>query len=343
MKFDVVTIGSATRDAFFKTDFKIVDYPDTPLLKAYLVPLGEKVGVKDAYFTLGGNAANASVTFVREGYRTAVFTKIGSDMAGEEIKRKLKQEGVETKFMSSLSTLPTAYSTLLLQNGERTILSYHGAIDEFSLGGADWERLKARWWYVSLPGESYKLLGELLHAAKRLNVSVALNPSFKHLINGRKELTKHLKNISFLSMNEGEAAIFTGIPFKNEAEVFQKLDALTPGIVAVTSGAKGATVSDGRFIYKAGAFNEKKLVDRTGAGDAYGSGFVAGLMRKNETCKVKGVCDPFNIEYAIRLASANATSVVEHLGATEGALTRREFDASPRFKSLKIFKKETAV
>ena len=342
MKLDVVAIGSTTRDAFFKTDFKVVKYPNTPTGKAYLVPLGEKLGVKDVYFTLGGNAANASVTFAREGYRTAVFTKVGSDVAGEEVRRRLKKEGVETKFISS-SYLPTAYSVLLLQNGERTILSYHGAIDEFSLEGTDWEKFRARWWYVSLPGESYKLLGRLLHAAKKLNVSVALNPSFKHLIKGKRELIKSLKDISFLAVNEGEAALLTGISFKKEVAVFKKLDALTPGIVAVTSGAKGVAVSDGRFIYKAGTFKEKRLVDRTGAGDAFGSGFVAGLLRKNETCKVKGVCNPFNIEYAIRLASANATSVVERLGATEGVLTRRDFDVTPRFKSLRILKKKVAM
>ena len=342
MRFDVVTIGSTTRDAFFKTNFKVVRYPKTPTGKAYLIPLGEKIGVEEVYFTLGGNAANASVTFARQGYKTAVFTKVGNDVAGGEVRRRLKKEGIETKFIAA-SGLPTAYSVLLLQNGERTILSYHGAIDEFSLKNVDWKKLKARWWYVSLPGESYKLLSKLLAAAKRQKVSVALNPSFKHLSEGRRELIRSLKDISFLVVNEGEAAELTGISFKKEAAVFKKLDALTPGIVAVTSGPKGVTVSDGRFIYKAGTFKEKKLVDRTGAGDAFGSGFVAGLLRKNETCKVKGVCNTKNIEYAIRLASANAAAAVEKLGATEGLLTKRDFDVSPRFKSMKILKRKTAI
>lgn len=331
MKLDVVAIGSTTRDAFFKTDFKIVKYLPTPTGKAYLVPLGEKLGIKDIYFTLGGNAANAAVTFARQGYRTALVTKIGGDVAGEEVRRRLNKEGINTKFISS-SSKPTAYSALLSQNGERTILSYHGAIDEFSLGGADWERLKARWWYVSLPGESYKLLGKLLAAAKKFNVLVALNPSFKHLSEGRRELIKSLKDISFLVVNEGEAAELTGISFKKEKAVFKKLDALTPGIVAVTSGPYGVTISDGRFVYKAPIFREKKLVDRTGAGDAFGSGFVAGLLRKNE-----------NIEYAIRFALANATSVVERLGATEGILTKHDFDKASRFKTIKITKKKTAI
>ena len=148
-----------------------------------------------------------------------------------------------------------------------------------------------------------------------------------------------MKDIDFLVVNEGEAASITGIPFKKENEVFKKLDELVPGIVAVTSGKKGVTVSDGKFIYKAGIFKEKKIVDRTGAGDSFGSGFVAGLIRKREKFK-GGFPKPENVEYAIRLASANATSVVEHMGATEGILSKRGFDSAKRFKKFSVKRKE---
>ena len=66
-----------------------------------------------------------------------------------------------------------------------------------------------------------------------------------------------------------------------------------------------------------------KGVNTTGAGDAFGSGFVAGLMAKND------------INFALRLAAANATSVVEHIGAQEGILTKSDF-SKPRFKYLDL-------
>jgi len=340
--FDVIAIGSTTYDSFYKTNFKIIPYPEAPAGKAFLVPLGEKIGIKDVYSTLGGNAANAAVTFARQGFKTAIATKIGKDASGEELKRRLEKEKIETKSVS-FSSLPTAHSVLLLQEGERTILSYHGAIDEFSVADINFDKLKSKWWYVSLPGESYKLFDKLLSAARKHNVSVALNPSFKHLSEGRDALLKDLAGISFLVLNEGEAAELTGIPFKEEAAVFRKLDELTPGIIAVTSGEQGVTVSDGKYVYRAGIFKEKEVADRTGAGDAFGSGFVAGLIRQGETCKGRGVCKPDNIEYAIRLASANATSVVERVGATEGILTEKEFESSPRFREIKITKEPSAV
>jgi ribokinase len=340
--FDVIDIGKATYDGFYKTDLKVVPYPETPTGKAFIVPLGEKIGIKEVYFTLGGNAANAAVTFARQGFKVSVVTRVGNDDAGEFIKKRLEKEGVDTKSIKT-SSVSTAHSVLLLQEGERTILSYHGAVDEFSINDIDLDNLKSKWWYVSLSGESYKLFDKLLAVAKRLNVSVALNPSLKHLTEGRNELLKDLSEVSVLVLNEGEAAILTGIPFKEEARVFRRLDELVPGIVVVTSGDRGVTVSDGKFVYQAGTFKENDVVDRTGAGDAFGSGFVAGLIHRNESCKGRGVCSPDNIEYAIRLASANATSVVEHIGATEGVITKEEFESSDRFKNLPITKKATAV
>jgi len=96
-----------------------------------------------------------------------------------------------------------------------------------------------------------------------------------------------------------------------------------PGIAVVTDGPRGAYASDGRYLYRAGVFKERKLVDRTGAGDAFGSGFIAGLMQKHD------------VHHALRLAAANATSVVEQIGAQGGILTKRDF-AGARWRYLDL-------
>ena len=333
--FDVITIGSTTRDAFYKVKFPIIKWPDTPSRKAYVLPLGEKLEVQDIYFTIGGNAANASVTFARQGFKVAAVGKVGCDLAGEGILRRLRSEKVNTGFISCTPERATAYSVLLLQDGERTILGYHGASDTFAMSDVPLTRLKSRWWYMSLAGESDKMLSPLLRFARKNKIAVGFNPSGHHLRHRRSDILKSLKYFSFLVMNEEEAALVTGIPWQKEKQVFRKLDKLTPGILAVTGGRGGVTVSDGRQIYKAGIFKEKKLVDRTGAGDAFGSGFTAGLLRRGITAKNIASVKPSDICYAIRLATANATSVVEHVGATEGALTKSGF-SDKRWKNLKI-------
>ncbi len=333
-EYDIVTIGSVTKDNFLESEYKIIPWENTPLQKAIVLPLGEKLSVKKVYLALGGNSANAGVTFSRQGFKTACFGKIGDDLAGKEIISRLKKEKVRPLFAVS-SKKPTAYSVILLKNGERTILGYHGASSTMAFSDIPWNNLKSKWWYLSLAGDSYKLLKPLLSFANKNGIKVAFNPSGYHIKHAKKEILSSLKDITFLVLNEGEAAELVGIPFSREKEVFKKLDKLMPGIVAVTNGRRGVTVSDGRNIYKAKIFKERKIVDYTGAGDAFGSGFVTGLMRqqlKAKSLKLKAE----DIKYAIRLASANATSVIEKIGATEGILNKKDYNSDARWKNLEI-------
>ena len=78
----------------FEGDFPLVKWPKTESGKAYLFPFGEKLEAKKVFFTIGGNAANASVTFTRQGFKTACIAKTGNDISGEEIRRRLKKEGL---------------------------------------------------------------------------------------------------------------------------------------------------------------------------------------------------------------------------------------------------------
>lgn len=362
---DIITIGSIAKDNFLELDCKIINWPKTPLKKAIVLPFGEKLEVRNILSTLGGNSANASVTFSRLGFKTACFGKIGSDLAGQEIKSWLKKEKV-FPILAVAKNKITAQSTLLLKTspnpaerdgrGERTILGYHGASNDWELKDIPWlnarkaspdsalrnlgNKLKAKWWYLSLAGDSARFFESLLKFAKKQDIKVAFNPSGYHLKHRRQEILNNLKYIDFLVVNEGEAAELVDIPFEKENEVFKRLDDLMPGIVAVTDGPNGVTVSDGKNIYNAGIFKEKIVADRTGAGDAFGSGFTAGLMladsgnksdKSNRTNKYNSEA----IKYAIRLASANATSVVEHIGATPGIITKKQF-GEPQFRSLEI-------
>ena len=334
--FDVVTIGSITRDNFLEGDFPIIKSAAAPSGEAISLPFGEKLEVKKVYSTIGGNSANASVTFARQGFKAACFGKVGDDLSGKEISEKLKSEKITPLFAISKEK-PTAYSVLLLEKGERTILGYHGASDTWRDSDIPWAKLKSDWWYLSLAGESDKFLKPLLTFARKNKIKVAFNPSGHHIKHKKKEILFSLKDLAFLVLNTGEAADLVDIPFKREKEVFKKLDELTPGIVAVTDGSNGVTVSDGKFLYKAGIFKEQAVADRTGAGDSFGSGFVAGLMRRSRMSKVGGqMFSPEDIKYAIRLATANATSVVEKIGATEGVLTKEKFEKDKRWKNLDI-------
>ncbi|HUX35642.1 MAG TPA: carbohydrate kinase family protein [Candidatus Paceibacterota bacterium] len=344
--FDIATIGKATRDAFFEGGFPLIKWPKAESGKAYLLPFGEKLDVKRIYFTIGGNAANASVTFARQGFKVACAAKTGNDVSGEEIRRRLKKEKVESKFVVYDKKLPTSYSVLLLEKGERTILNYLGASTSFSMEDLDMKKIIAKWWYVSLPGNSGRMFREISDFAGKHEIALAFNPSGYHIKHRRKEILSLMEKLSFMVLNEEEAAMLARMSFRDKEGVFTKLNGLMnsrqrqaslgAGILAVTDGKNGVTVSDGRFVYKAGTFKEKKLVDRTGAGDAFGSGFVAGLMRRGLNAKNMHSVKSDDVCHAIRTATANATAGVEKIGSTEGVLTKNGFEKDKRWKNLKI-------
>jgi len=111
-------------------------------------------------------------------------------------------------------------------------------------------------------------------------------------------------------LNREEAVLVGGGNHEDMHDLFNHLHALGPRIVVITDGPDGAYASDGHNRYKMPLYPDAGApVDRTGAGDAFASTFVAALA--------KGL----SIEDALRWAPINSMSVVQKVGAQEGLLT----------------------
>lgn len=342
MKFDVITIGTATRDIFLTSPFFKVVSDEAHLKKigfptgeAQCFALGGKIEIDKPIFTTGGGATNAAVTFTRQGLKTAALIKVGDDNSGNDIINELEKEEVSSLAIKQKDN-GTAYSTILLaSNGERTILVYRGASESLLINEILFDKLNSQWAYI-VPGKiSYDVIEKIVDYLHQQKILIAFNPSKYFIELGIEKLKPILEKTKTVILNREEAAYLTNIDYDEEKEIFKKLDATVAGIAVMTDGPNGVSVSDGFNIYKAGTFNEDKLVDRTGSGDAFGSGFVAGLIHEQEICE-KGLCKVDNIERAIRLGSANATSVIEYIGAKKGILTKEEFESSERWKKLNI-------
>jgi ribokinase len=174
----------------------------------------------------------------------------------------------------------------------------------------------------------------LVRELSRAGILIALNPSSYLLEQGQKVLAPILKMSDVIFVNRNEASLLTGIPASQTKKVFTRLDELVRGIAVMTDSARGAIVSDGARMFAGKTFNAR-VVDATGAGDAFGGAFVAGLIESREVCG-KRVCSEEAMTYALRRASANAASVVEHFGATDGILTKKEFLNNKRWKEYPI-------
>lgn len=327
---DVITIGTATYDVFLRSNlFKVLrDEEHLERIgfktgEANCFALGGKLEIQEPVFIPGGGAYNASVTFARQGLKTSVMCKIGKDRLGDEIMRSLKSEKIVPNVARD-THLPTGYSSILLvPGGERTILVYRGASGGFQKKDIPFSKFFAKWAYIA-PGEiSFSVLFPAMRALKKNGVKIAFNPSKHYLEMKKSDMHAVLGLCDVVITNREEASFMTDMKYTDEKGIFRKFDEIVGGIAVVTDGRRGATVSDGSYVYRAGVFEEKEIVDRTGAGDAFGSGFVAGLMQKND------------INFALRLASANATSVVEHIGGTAGVLTKEDF-SKKRWKFLNL-------
>lgn len=324
--YDIISIGSATRDGFFEgIPFIIVKDKRFRVGKGIALPYGGKLKVPKITFTTGGGGTNTAVTFARQGLKTACIFRVGKDVSGEEIIRNLQREKVNTLYAQIDKKTPTAYSVIFLtESGERTILSYKGAGENISEKEIPWNKLKTRWLYLNSIGGNLNLLKKALLFAQKNNIFVAANPGGGELENLKKH-KELLKYFDIFIVNQEEASYLTDISYQKENLVFQKLDELIQGLVVMTKGPKGVSVSDGKILWQAGIYPEKRIVDRTGAGDAFASGFVSVFAKeKVKKAGFRSIFQDKKIKEAIKVGSANGTSVVEHVGAKTGILYKKD-------------------
>ncbi len=300
----MLCIGTATQDVFLTSKaFKPHREDDGEYYEEFL--LGAKLAVDDVTFATGGNAMNAAVTFARQGLESEFMGILGIEPAGQIVMHALDNEGIATHYLVQDERFQTSYSTILLApNGERTILNYHGTKLSGSgtlldLGAVE----HADWLYLSSVG-SMSLLEKLVSRAAKAGVQVALNPSGAELAEADK-LRTVLDDVAILLVNKEEMRqIVEGTTLE---ELVRHGSNLVRTVV-VSDGPRGVMATDSTKIVKAGTYEDVPVVDRTGAGDAFGSGFVAWYAAGK------------SLEDAITFASANATSVVTEVGATSGIL-----------------------
>lgn len=306
--YDVITIGAGIRDAFLMSDqFQLIASDQFSTGMGECVALGSKIEVNDIVLTTGGGATNAAVTFARLGFKTATVCRVGDDASGRDVLADLKREKVATSLVNVVKKGETGYSTLLTaSNGERTALTYRGVSATFGPKDVPLTKCKASWFYVTSLAGNLALVKRIAAQAKACDGAVAWNPGRGEIDKGMKAVRPLLPHIRVLIVNREEAARLT-----EEKEVVDMLDALeTDGnVVVITDGDKGAYARGGGWTAFSGT-NEVRATSRTGAGDAFGSGFVAALMKTGDLAD------------ALATGTLNAESVIQHIGAKAGILAK---------------------
>jgi ribokinase len=301
----ILSIGKATRDVFLIDD-EFDPHKEGKKLYTHL-PLGEKIDIEEVGFTTGGNATNVAVTFARQGLHSEYVWTLGNDPASEAVLRDLDAEGVLTHHVVQKDAYQAGYSTILIAtNGERTILNYSGKstgpkgedLDLSPISSADWV------YPTALAHGGLELLRKIVDEADKHDVKVMLNPAGSELTDPAK-LKGLLESVEVLCMNKEEAQLL--VHGETADELVRHLAHYVP-VAIVSDGPRGVVATDGKTLIKAGMYRDVKVVDRTGAGDAFASGFLS------QWAKGKSLKD------SIVFASANSTSVVTKVGAKAGIL-----------------------
>ena len=271
------------------------------------LPLGVKMEVEDIVFATGGNASNVAVTFARQGLQSSYMWTLGFDPASETILHDLDHEGVDTSAVLQRDKYRAGYSNILIAtDGERTILNNRGVSTDASADDLDLSRIaEADWIYpTSLALGGVDLLRVLVDYAEEHETKVMLNPAGPELAEPAK-LKALLSSVDVLCVNKEEMQML--VEGETSEELVRHALRYVP-VAIVSDGPRGVVASDGKTIVSAGMYEDVPVTDRTGAGDAFASGFLSQWALGK------------SLRESIVFASANSTSVVTEYGAKKGIL-----------------------
>jgi len=310
----IACLGSALQDIFLIDRDDFASEKEVGLYGRIMV--GSKVDIDRVSYEVGGGGTNAAVAFARHGHETIFLGNIGRDIASEAITSCFDREGIDSSYISVNPRKATGCSVILLdmRSGERTILTHRGASASFNnIDDAVLTSINPDWLYVtSVRGDMDTLL-RFFERAKELGVKIMFNPGVLEL-KEHKKLIGLLEDVDILLVNKREAAQI--VPGEILSELLSRLLNYVPSAI-ITDGAMGGIAtyrpeSGEGESYRFGIFEDVKVKDTTGAGDAFGSGFLAHLAAGK------------SFRQSLIFASANSTSVVKQLGAKRGILTGKE-------------------
>lgn len=270
-------------------------------------PLGEKIIIEHLDEQVGGGGTNTAVAFSRLGFQTAYLGKIGQDDSGLSVFRLLKKENVDF-----VGTLGKSTGTSIILDSiatDRTILAFKGCNNHLDFNEIHQTKLKTKWFYFSsMMGKSLKTLFKLSQFASENNIKIVFNPSCYLAELGVQKLKVILDNTNIIILNKEEAEILVGKDSINN--VLSKLRALVKSYAVITDGAKGAYCTDGESVLFAKPLKNVKILETTGAGDAFASGFSAGIISGKD------------MKTAFRMGFIESEAVIEAYGAKNNLLSK---------------------
>ena len=249
----------------------------------------------------------------KPGLKSAIYTNLGDDEHGHLIKKRLVQPKVSADYIQVDPNKESNLSVVLTFKGERTIFVYHQPWD-YSLP----ELPQCSFLYLTSTAESFTksdLFSQVRRYVEKNKTKLIFNPGTYQLKAGVKKYPQILEKCHLLIVNREEARKILEIDDSDASQknLLSKLLLLGPKNVVITDGAEGSFATDGKSFFRAGIF-PAQLIEKTGAGDAYSSGLIAGLFYN------------LPLTEAMIWGTINASHAIQFVGTQNGLLSKDDLE-----------------
>jgi sugar/nucleoside kinase (ribokinase family) len=253
----------------------------------------------------GGAVANATLGATRLGLRTTYLGKIGGDITAEHYFTNFTAAGGDgSRFKRA--TLPNGRClSLVTPDGQRTLRTHLGAAMTLSpdeISAADFAGAR----HALIEGYllfNPALADKVIRTARAAGCTISIDLSSFEVVNVARDwiFAQLREGVDVVFANEDEAAAL--FQRRDAYENFARELAGFGGIAAVKIGGDGAWVAQGSHLHRIAPVRVERLVDTTGAGDAWAAGFLYGHLR-GATLPASGA-----------IGSILGAETVQHLGA----------------------------
>jgi sugar/nucleoside kinase (ribokinase family) len=277
---DVIGVGALNVDLFYEVpDLSIAGRRFEPGGQAFLdeasfTEVSDDLGRRGKLVgrSGGGSAANTVAALSRMGYDTGFLGVVGKDDHGKFLLRSM--EGADTSRVKKFQKSGMCVS--MLHGGDRSLLVLPNANEYFSFTEDDVGFLNSSKFVhlSSFAGDNP------LNAQKRLveqlddQVYVSFAPGERYARRGLKQMRELVARSRILFVNDREVELLTGLGPKEGSRAL--LD-VGPNVVACTRGERGSWIITKNSEIEVPA-KRTVVVDKTGAGDVYAAGFLAGYL-----------------------------------------------------------------
>lgn len=290
MKFDVVCFGALNVDKLYRVN--------------RIAREDEHSFITDFVEAPGGSAANTAVGLARLGLRVGYIGKVADDNEGEFLLNDFKKENVDTKgVIISRTGISGVVFGFVDKEGNRALYVAPGVNDSLAFKeiNLEYARDTEFFHFTSFVGENSLIAQKKLLKAIA-NVKLSFDPGELYARRGLTVMKPFLERCYLVSPNENELKLLTGKEYQEGSNILLKEGA---GIVAVKLGRRGCYVTDGKESHLIEPY-KVKVVDTTGAGDAFCAGFLYGLIKGKDLYE----CG--------RLGNFVASRCITKIGAREG-------------------------